>query len=601
MPSLEVTFFGNARQLEATYARVEAMSVASARRQMAAVNHTFPQMPAPNPFNTRFNQREAADSRRDYVNWWNETILAADLTSASRGNRARSLWRQRGKDRAEAELAGEVDAASRSNAARSLWRQRAESRLGKTLAAEQAASSSVFWFNPGSKGRAADATAERVAAQSRLAGLTSTAYAADQVGQALGRAGKHGTSFSGAMREIVVVMREISEQRGAGRIIGSLTYLGQMAWQGFIAAIVSIPGLIAIAGTAIAYFTFKHLKAVNEALDKTAESAAKAFGDPFHAHIDSMMEGARAAGELKNRIAELGQVHETLVDQMNEAIRAMEEEFHLMREIARLKGETPAQEMAAEQEMRKRKLELVNQTLAKQKQIASEKKEAEEDADAAAFTGQDALLRQQQIKTLPEQLNEAKENAKKYQEMVNELEKVVDEKVTAQNFEDWETISKQQFSAEQTAKPRITKSGEEISLEDARGYLQKYNTELQRIPALMVRLEENQRALAEAASRAAQGDTKAADDVLVIQKQSKKLMDEIGLHDKYDSARGALSGGGRGGADLTANQRIGAFAMPQQTTMIDLTRQIVNNGKMTNEKLDTLIKNPPSDSSGYEN
>ena len=53
--------------------------------------------------------------------------------------------------------------------------------------------------------------------------------------------------------------------------------------------------------------------------------------------------------------------------------------------------------------------------------------------------------------------------------------------------------------------------------------------------------------------------------------------------------------------DLTANQRIGAFAMPQQTTMIDLTRKVVANGVEANKKLDELVKKTSGDTSGYRN
>ena len=49
-----------------------------------------------------------------------------------------------------------------------------------------------------------------------------------------------------------------------------------------------------------------HFKALNEALDKTAEENAKAWGaDGFKAHLDVMMQGAKATAELNARLKNL--------------------------------------------------------------------------------------------------------------------------------------------------------------------------------------------------------------------------------------------------------------------------------------------------------
>ena len=139
--------------------------------------------------------------------------------------------------------------------------------------------------------------------------------------------------------------------------------------------------MVAAAGAAIAYFTYQHLKKINEALDKTAESMSHAFGDRAKANIDAMMEAARATGELKDRISELGKAHETLSDQLDESLRKMEEEFQMMRKIAQLKGETPIQEMAAEQAYRREQLEKINKALKDQMKLAADAKKADEGAD----------------------------------------------------------------------------------------------------------------------------------------------------------------------------------------------------------------------------
>lgn len=50
-----------------------------------------------------------------------------------------------------------------------------------------------------------------------------------------------------------------------------------------------------------------------------------------------------------------------------------------------------------------------------------------------------------------------------------------------------------------------------------------------------------------------------------------------------------LARSGKTSTDLTANQRIGAFAMPMQTTAIDLARQQVEQQKITNANLNKII------------
>ena len=598
MPSLNVTFTGNSRQLQAELARVEAM-VFGVQKKINARG------PAASLSNIGANQAEMAAlyatvGKRNGVAMMtaeessikDQLVRSVEVEEITRSNLARRLWRQRGMQRAEAELAGEVEVATRSNQARALWRQRAETRLSTAVSAEQAAGSgSMFWFS-GSAGKEAKAaaTAERVAAEARLANLTSTAYAATMVGKAMSGAAHGAQSMTGAIRETIVIFREMAAGRGISRIISSATLLGQYLWRGFLTALLSIPGMIAVAGAAIYYFTYQHLKKLNEAMDKTAESMNKTFGSRAHANVDVMMEAARAAGTYREHIKELGEAHETLADQMKESLQAMDDEYQMMRKIAQLKGETPAQEMAAEQDFRRRKLDLINKTLEKQKQVAADAKAADDAAEQAAFASDEAKNRNARLKDMPNQLHEAEQLLDKYKKIKEELEPVVENEVKYSRSD-----------SERAAQPgiqRMTKDGEYHSLEEVSRYVDAYQKFINELPGKMAELEEIQRELASEQSKAASGDTKAADDVIALQKERKKLMDEIGIHEKYDSATSALEGrGGNSRASLTANQQIGAFAMPQQTTMIDLTKQIVRNTNEMNGKLQKISFT--SDTSGY--
>ena len=197
MPALKVLFTGDTTGLSAAFGRAEAMAASSARRQAALINRA---VTAPNnPMSTMWRGSAGKSASEDYAKWWNETLMAADLRAASRSNTARSLWRQRGKDRAEAELAGEIEAASRSNMARALWRQRADARAASR--AEMLADMTVM-------------------ARSGGMGVMS------ESGHKYGGKG-------GVVSEIAVIGHELLQGRGTGRVLGSISILAQrLGWLG---------------------------------------------------------------------------------------------------------------------------------------------------------------------------------------------------------------------------------------------------------------------------------------------------------------------------------------------------------------------------------
>lgn len=440
----------------------------------------------------------------------------------------------------QALLQDEIRAATRANQARALYRQRAQQRLADAVQAEQAATAGVFWFSgKGTKDAAAAATAEREAAQQRLANLTSTAFAAEQVAKSLGNAAHESMTLTGSIRETMVIFREIAAGRGLARITSSATLLGQYLWKGFLTALLSIPGLVFAAGAAIYYFVHEDLKKLNEALDNTAEAASETFGDHFHAYVDTLQDAARAAGELNDRLKELGKTHETLKDQMDGVLQGMEEEFQLQQEIAQSRGQTKAEELAAEQDLRKRQLAVIEQTLQKQKEEAAAAKQADIDASAAAFTSQEAIARNEAIRAMPSEMDKAQEDAKKYGPMVDDLQNFVEQQVAAAakgNF--WTDAQKQNERNYWSSQPQMVKDAngknEYISLDAASAYLKSADAIIADMPKQMAKLSETQREYADAAQKAAEADTKAADAVPETQKQRDDMAKTIAKHDKYD-------------------------------------------------------------------
>ena len=454
---------------------------------------------------------------------------------------------------------------------------------------------------------------EAAAAARKEIRMLASAQGIGALASAAGGIGTHKPSVTGAIREATVIFREIAAGRGAGRILSSATLLGQYLWGGFLKALLSIPGLVTIAAASIFYFVHDHLKKLNDAMDKTAESMSKALGDRARANFDAMLEGARAAGELKERISELGKVHETLSDQLDESLRKMHEEFQLMRDISKLHGETPMQERAAEQALRKKELDLINQTLEKQKQLAAAAKKADEDATAAAFSGGGAKDRNARLKDMPGVLEDAKKEAARLAPIMAELQEMVEKETRANLGEDYNYRTGQfdirgtpaqiaHTMAYNSGKQFLTKSGEYLSLNNVAPQLASNQALARNLPGQMAALEELQRQLASAASKAASGNTQAAADVITLTKKRDALADEIGLHGKYDSRLNQFGRGGGGGrADVTERERIGLGAGSSvQVSILDFTKQIARNTHDSKAVLDYIHQHMKENEGGFD-
>jgi hypothetical protein len=171
---------------------------------------------------TVFSASEKKTATQDYSDWWSATLLAADVQAASRSNQARSLWRNRGKERAEAELAGEIETASRSNQARSLWRNRGKERAEAELAGEIETASRSNQARALLRGRAEARAAARA---SELSLLTNVATMGGTSGS-FGHGGGPGGGVSGVMRESLVIVRELG-RGNLTRVPGSALLLAQ--------------------------------------------------------------------------------------------------------------------------------------------------------------------------------------------------------------------------------------------------------------------------------------------------------------------------------------------------------------------------------------
>ena len=223
MPGLMVTIGGNSTPFTREVARAEAValgfsknlnrqvqaqaaaSMANLKSQMAVLEAFKAKVATLNGTSMMSDKESAAKD---------EAVRLVEVEEAARNNAARRLWRKRKADAAssaaqiaEAELAAQVEVATRSNLARKLWRERGERRAAKAAAA-----------------------AEEIAA-TKAAQLAEAAVVARGYGSNVAT-GSHGkTGAGGVVAETAVIGHEVLQGRGTGRILGSISILGQrLGW-----------------------------------------------------------------------------------------------------------------------------------------------------------------------------------------------------------------------------------------------------------------------------------------------------------------------------------------------------------------------------------
>jgi hypothetical protein len=508
----------------------------------------------------------------------------------------------------ERRTAAEIEAATRSNRARALLRTRAATRLNNAIAAEQDATGLLGWWSGDkAKATAAAATAERVAAQARLASLTSTAAAAAHVANNMKMAHAAGLNFTVASREALVILREIGRGNWA-RVPGSISIMAQNLGLGLIKVLTSVPGLVVIAAGAIGYFTLKHIKTLNEQLDRTAKLMSEAFGDRSKSNAEAFKDSARAAADFNSWLQKLGISYDDLAQKTDLELAKLREQFQLMRELARLKGSSDTDERAAEQKQRREELALLETNLKKAKEQVEADKKTAAAANEDAFTGKDALDRKARLLDMPSQMADVEKNIPKFKEFVEQLQTKVDsmneDSVNAIRLSNRESIfgldPQQLRAAEDAAKAKnadtmmaVGPKGQEIqiSLNQAIQELKSYQALKTSLPQEQARLEQVQRSLEDAQKEAKSRGETDSKAVETLTKERDSLQGQIALHEKYDPLLNAaanerqqaknMSGG------MNADQKVGAYsAVPS-----DLAKLVKHVAKIESN---TAHLNPPA-------
>ena len=225
MPSLGVTFTGDTKQLDAAYQR----AAAGARAAEQAMKRQS--LGGPNSASAMIaNEKKLAAEKISIAEKADLQILAANRAAGAQLTLSESLRLKKAglEYRSLAAVAAETESKKVASHAAALAAQKAMD--GNAVKAQIAMTSGALEWNL----IASEKAAAEQAAASKAELLASAAISARGFGGGRGLLGHHdggGSSRAGVIQEVAVIGHEIMQGRGGGRILGSISILGQrLGW-----------------------------------------------------------------------------------------------------------------------------------------------------------------------------------------------------------------------------------------------------------------------------------------------------------------------------------------------------------------------------------
>lgn len=380
-------------------------------------------------------------------------------------------------------------------------------------------------------------------------------------------------------REILVVLREIGRGNWT-RVPGSLTLLLQQ----FISLkwIVSAFGASLAAIGAAAYFTWKHIRNLNEELDRMGKLAEKGFGNMQEAQAEALKKQASAAADLHAWLEKLTEDNVTLAESTELAVKALREKYQLMREASTDKtGQTERRLNAQE---RQEELAILEKGLAAQQKKLEADKAAAIAAEEKASVSDDAKNREAKLIDLPGQTRDNDEEIKRLKGMQRVLQERYQDSLLNRNAMDPQPLrgeTREHFYKNLQREAGPDGGGVKTSLEEVTAQLEpllKQRGELQRTEA---RLTEEQRKLADAAREHREITEKDKASLKQLTERRDTLLNEIKNHAKYDA--GILGKKGSYGTQhTTERERIGAYGATVNPLLDVAKQQLVQLVKIAN-------------------
>ena len=388
-----------------------------------------------------------------------------------------------------------------------------------------------------------------------------------------------GFNLNGVIRETIVIFREIGRGNWA-RIPGSFSLVLQYA--GALRYLLNpIVLTVAAIGGGI-YFWARHLLNSAEEVYKFSQSLTDIKGqfeqqaEAIKRQSDNLREAAKSAEEFHKWLKKLGEAHETLEQKTEDEVKALKSRFELEQKSADLHGQTEPQKEAAAQAERQKEAAAYttalataqknyNKTLEDSKQAEADleafQKNKQTDKDAMTHLAEQARKMDEAIKAIREGHPDHYADIQNRIAEIAAVENAINHPVNGMMAnpaavaalplakQQLENLMNSYFPAGDGKSASLNELNYVFSDEAARARL-RAKTENELI--------DTEQKLKDALTAAQQNHEKNNTTITALTRRQAELRSEISDHNAYDTGIYKRTGGGA--SDLTANQRLGAFA-----------------------------------------
>ena len=412
-------------------------------------------------------------------------------------------------------------------------------------------------------------------------------------------------SLASGMSPWRVMMQQAPQalQAFASMTGSALTKLMGVIFNPITIGVAAAVGAIAAGG----YFIYRYFSNLSAGLENVGEKFGVARASMSELR-EEMVKSGDAARDFTKWMHSLAGATLSVADKTDILLKRLREQFQLEMEIAKMKGASPQKLLGMELDQLQKEQDVVNRA----RELAYEKKAIHEkearDAEAAiknSASDRIAIGKAEAESGMAAKFGDAIREKLNIGSMERALEiGGKDSTFTRREFVG-QGMNGEEIYTESEVRYADALDGLKNTIVDIdvdgkhfHGSLAQAQREMEGYNATAEKLKKVQADLAEILAKKQALTQQDVDSIRNLSHQEADLISAINLKNQFGPTI-AAGGGAAGSRDLTANQRIGAYAMPGQTTMIDLTRQIVAQTKITNEKLDKIVNHPGGDTSGY--
>ena len=350
-----------------------------------------------------------------------------------------------------------------------------------------------------------------------------------------------------------------------------------------------------------AYMIYRHFQNLQVGLENVAQRFGLARTTMSEMH-DEMVKSADAARDFTHWMHSLAGAAMSVADKTAVVLKRLREQFELEKEIAKLRGATPQQllkmemqQLQKEQDVVNRARELAYEKRAIHQQEARDAQKAIKDSETDRAMIGSAEKRSAFMSSVGTAIKKqlGLDKLERQQEVFGS-DSMLEGEIIGSNPMTGQPI----YGQRQTVSQKIESLANTIVDIEVEG--QKFHGSLadanREMLARQGKAEQLKRVQEELKETLAKKQKLTQDDVESIRSLSKQEADIISaMNMKLQYGPTIAAGGGATAArDISANQRIGAYAMPQVQTQIELQ-------KKTNEKLDKIVSNTdPAKQNGFD-